>query len=373
MSARAASRCWGFADSVPCLCTFTALACSDDSFGNDDALVACRQLGFTGGSVVYQGLNSTYLITGGTGSILLDDLTCDPTVHRTIELCPNAGGWGVHNCGHNEDVGVYCSRGAPALPRSPPAVQATAPPPPPSSPPPPPPSSPPPPSPRPPSPRPLPPSPPSPPPPAPYTVSLGAYAASVLPYVLRGRQGAPAPVNASSPLGYVWANSLRSELVPVCYPGWSNETAALVCRAAGFPGGRAAALSLNLRQRLGPVLSQVDCGGAASWQDCTALLTPSGRCLRLASAECTYGGSGPPGGERAGVLWAREVRPGLRSTELIRSLPQTPQTPLARWRRLLRSLTRSLGARSATTARAGWSPGRTPPPEACRAVPRRST
>jgi hypothetical protein len=80
--------------------------CSDDDFGNNDALVACRQLGFRGGSAVYQ-RNSAYPITPGSGSILLDDLACDPSVHTRIEDCPSRG-WGSHNCNHGEDVGVYC-------------------------------------------------------------------------------------------------------------------------------------------------------------------------------------------------------------------------------------------------------------------------
>ena len=83
------------------------LSRSDDSFDNDDALVACRQLGFTGGSVVYQG-NSSYSFTGGNDPILLDDLACNPSVHTAIEQCPSRG-WGSHNCGHSEDVGVYCT------------------------------------------------------------------------------------------------------------------------------------------------------------------------------------------------------------------------------------------------------------------------
>jgi hypothetical protein len=91
-------------------------------------------MGFTGGSALNQG-NSSYRIGPGASAvpILLDNLGCDPAVHTSIYQCPS-NGWGVHNCGHDEDVGVYCTRGAPALPRSPPAVQATAPP---SSPPPP--------------------------------------------------------------------------------------------------------------------------------------------------------------------------------------------------------------------------------------------
>ena len=80
---------------------------SDDTFDNRAALVVCRQLGFTSGSVVYQG-NGTYSIMGGTGDILLEDVACNASVHTRIEQCPNRGGWRSHNCGHHQDVGVYC-------------------------------------------------------------------------------------------------------------------------------------------------------------------------------------------------------------------------------------------------------------------------
>jgi hypothetical protein len=94
------------------------LTCSDDDFGNDDALVACRQLGFAYGIAVTQ-LDSTYRLGPGTGPILLDNLHCDPAVHTRIEECPS-NGWGVHNCGHGEDVGVSCRQTAPgALPPAP--------------------------------------------------------------------------------------------------------------------------------------------------------------------------------------------------------------------------------------------------------------
>jgi hypothetical protein len=93
-------------NSLTCSCT-----CSDDDFGNNDALVACRQLGYSGGSSVGSAdqFNSTYPITPGSGSILLDDLRCDPSVHTRIEDCPSRG-WGSHNCVHSEDVGVYCGK-----------------------------------------------------------------------------------------------------------------------------------------------------------------------------------------------------------------------------------------------------------------------
>jgi hypothetical protein len=82
--------------------------CSDDSFGDDDALVACRQLGFTRGSALYQNtLNATFPVKGGDGPVWLDDLACNATVHTAVEQCPS-NGWGVNDCSHIEDVGVYC-------------------------------------------------------------------------------------------------------------------------------------------------------------------------------------------------------------------------------------------------------------------------
>ncbi len=105
------------------------VACSDDYFDDDDALVACRQLGFSGGSAIYQG-NATYRILGGNGTIWLDNLVCNSSVHTRIEQCWSHG-WGVHNCAHFEDVGVYCTassqtgqaRPPPSPPPPPPGTQ----------------------------------------------------------------------------------------------------------------------------------------------------------------------------------------------------------------------------------------------------------
>ena len=99
--------------------------CSDDAFDTNDAIVACRQLGlgFSGGWPLYMG-NSTYPIQPGTDRIWLDDLECNPAVHTTFAEC-NGPPWGVNDCTHNEDVGVYCTGPAPPSPppspRRPPA------------------------------------------------------------------------------------------------------------------------------------------------------------------------------------------------------------------------------------------------------------
>ena len=73
-----------------------------DNFDEADALVACRSLGFKRGTVL--NANQT---PDGTGAILLDDLHCTGTENSLLECQHN--GIGIHNCQHNEDVGVFCS------------------------------------------------------------------------------------------------------------------------------------------------------------------------------------------------------------------------------------------------------------------------
>jgi hypothetical protein len=68
-----------------------------------DAQVACRQLGFTHAVTAIQRFG------GGSGQIWMDNLACDGT-QSSLEACGH-NGWGTHNCGHHEDVGVECADG----------------------------------------------------------------------------------------------------------------------------------------------------------------------------------------------------------------------------------------------------------------------
>ena len=74
----------------------------DDNFDELEALVVCRELGFNRGTVL-----NNYQTLDGTGTILLDDVHCTGTESSLLECRHN--GIGIHNCQHNEDVGVSCS------------------------------------------------------------------------------------------------------------------------------------------------------------------------------------------------------------------------------------------------------------------------
>ena len=75
----------------------------DDSWGNIDAEVVCRQLGFPGiGAVAL----SFAHFGSGTGPIILDDVEC-VGLELYLTDCPNSG-YFQHNCGHAEDAGVQC-------------------------------------------------------------------------------------------------------------------------------------------------------------------------------------------------------------------------------------------------------------------------
>lgn len=77
----------------------------DDGWSLPAAAVVCRQLGFP------HAVRAAKKAEFGEGSslrILLDDVQCSGQ-ERTLLECSHAG-VGTHNCKHEEDAGVVCSR-----------------------------------------------------------------------------------------------------------------------------------------------------------------------------------------------------------------------------------------------------------------------
>ncbi|KAI8517426.1 scavenger receptor [Branchiostoma belcheri] len=81
----------------------------DDEFDTSDADVACRMLGYSEASEV----RSSAYFGEGSGDIYMDDLRCSGD-ESSLFHCTYAG-WGVHNCGHHEDVGIVCASTAAGL------------------------------------------------------------------------------------------------------------------------------------------------------------------------------------------------------------------------------------------------------------------
>ena len=77
----------------------------DDSWGREEALVVCRQLGYVDSQNDSIPLASAYFGHGLT-TIHLDDIECVGNEGRLID-CPHSG-VGQHNCHHAEDAGVIC-------------------------------------------------------------------------------------------------------------------------------------------------------------------------------------------------------------------------------------------------------------------------
>ncbi|XP_071494038.1 scavenger receptor cysteine-rich domain-containing protein DMBT1-like [Diadema antillarum] len=73
----------------------------DDVWDEQDATVACRELGFQHVEVH----KADY--PPGSGPIWLDNLECQGE-ETSIKYCDH-NGWGQHNCDHSEDVGLICA------------------------------------------------------------------------------------------------------------------------------------------------------------------------------------------------------------------------------------------------------------------------
>ncbi len=76
----------------------------DDGWGNNDARVVCRQLGYN--LTVTTDIHAFRNGKPGTGQIWLDDVQCSGSEER-LDECSHRG-WGQHNCNHREDAWVQC-------------------------------------------------------------------------------------------------------------------------------------------------------------------------------------------------------------------------------------------------------------------------
>ena len=75
----------------------------DDDFDSTDAQAACNTLGFTGGS--YSNTNPGF--SDSIVPIWMDNVDCDSSSTNFLE-CTHAG-WGVEDCGHDEDILLTCT------------------------------------------------------------------------------------------------------------------------------------------------------------------------------------------------------------------------------------------------------------------------
>ncbi|PIK44170.1 hypothetical protein BSL78_18974 [Apostichopus japonicus] len=75
----------------------------DDYWDDNDASVICRQLGFGSSGTAFGSAN----FGEGSGEIWYDDVACSGH-EANIDECGSRG-WGIHNCVHGEDAGVFCS------------------------------------------------------------------------------------------------------------------------------------------------------------------------------------------------------------------------------------------------------------------------
>ena len=74
----------------------------DDYFTTSAARAVCNSLGFGYGGYMRNAINYGL----GTGRIWLDNVRCNGS-KRHFSECSHSE-WGVHNCGHDEDIAVLC-------------------------------------------------------------------------------------------------------------------------------------------------------------------------------------------------------------------------------------------------------------------------
>ena len=91
----------------------------DDGWGIVEARAVCHQLGFS--DALYHWGDATF--GEGSGPIWMDDVSCLHGATRLDQCSMNSGGFGSHNCDHNEDAGVSCDPAflPPAPPKPPPS------------------------------------------------------------------------------------------------------------------------------------------------------------------------------------------------------------------------------------------------------------
>ena len=75
----------------------------DDGWGRNDALVACRQLGYPGRARAIKSAG----FGQGSGPILLDNVQCSGS-ESTLASCSHLGVGVTRSCSHAEDAGVRC-------------------------------------------------------------------------------------------------------------------------------------------------------------------------------------------------------------------------------------------------------------------------
>ena len=75
----------------------------DDFWDLRDAVVVCRQLGYT--TALRRSIGAEF--GQGTGKIWRDNVACTGT-EIVLSSC-RASSWGSHNCGHRDDAGVVCA------------------------------------------------------------------------------------------------------------------------------------------------------------------------------------------------------------------------------------------------------------------------